>query len=155
MTWLGKFKLFLGFVAIALGVSMSLWFDKPQVVEISSPSVKIAGQDIKVDIADTPEKQTQGLSGRPSLREDEGMLFIFKNPGLYSFWMKDMNFAIDMIWIGEDMRAVHIKKDARPEDGLTPFGPKVNSKYVLEVVSGFSDKYGLKEGDLAEFLISN
>ena len=153
MTRLGKFKFFLGLIAIVLGVSMSLWFNKPEVVEISSPYVKIAGQNIKVDLAATPEAQAQGLSGRAGLKEDEGMLFIFENPGLYSFWMKDMNFAIDMIWLDEEMRVIYIKKDARPEDGLTPFGPKENSKYVLEVVYGFSDKYDVKVGDKAEFKI--
>ena len=79
------------------------------------------------------------------------MLFIFEKPGKYYFWMKDMNFPIDMIWIGEDMRVIYIKKNAQPESFPKTYGPDIDSKYVLEVVAGFSEKNNLKEGDRAEF----
>ena len=114
--------------------------------------VKIAGQNIKVDLALTNQEQTQGLSGRPSLDNNSGMLFIFEYPGNYPFWMKDMNFPIDMIWLSEDMKVVYIKKDARPEDYPATYGPDQDAKYVLEVVSGFSEKNNLKEGDQVEFI---
>jgi uncharacterized membrane protein (UPF0127 family) len=82
------------------------------------------------------------------------MLFVFENPDDYFFWMKDMNFSIDMIWIGEDRKIVYIKKDAKPEDYLKSFGPPEDNpaKYVLEVVSGFSDTHDLQEGDEVEFI---
>lgn len=114
--------------------------------------VKIAGQDIKVDLALTSQSQEQGLSGRAYLKENEGMLFGFEKPAVYYFWMKDMNFPIDMIWIGDDSRVMYIKKDARPDSYPEAFGPKQNAKYVLEVVSGFSEKNNLKEGDSVTFL---
>jgi uncharacterized membrane protein (UPF0127 family) len=119
--------------------------------------VKIAGQSIKVDLALTAPQQEQGLSGRAGLKEDEGMLFVFEKPDRYFFWMKDMNFPIDMVWlapseagIGEDLKVIYIKKDARPESYPATFGPDKNAKYVLEVVSGFADKNNLKEGDTVE-----
>lgn len=114
--------------------------------------VVIAGQTLRAELALTPESQAQGLSDRNSLAEDAGMLFVFDRPGKYPFWMKDMNFAIDIIWIGEDLRIVYIKKDARPESYPEAFGPGKDAKYVLEVVSGFSEKNNLKEGDKVEFL---
>lgn len=117
-------------------------------------SVQIAGQNIKVELSLTPEQHQQGLSGKSSLKEDEGMLFVFKDLGNYSFWMKDMNFPIDMIWIGEDLKVIYIKKDAKPESYPQSFGPDIsdkNTKYVLEVVSGFSDKNNLKVGDSVLF----
>jgi len=134
--------------------------------------VKISGQSIKVELALTPLQQERGLSGRSAIAPDEGMLFVFSG-GARRFWMKDMNFPIDIIWIGEDLRVIYIKKDARPaspelqrgepesysprfgEAGPETYGPDPSlgdAKYVLEVVSGFSEKYNLKEGDKVEFL---
>ena len=117
-------------------------------------SVQIAGQNIKVDLALTPVEQEQGLSGRQSLAENEGMLFVFESPGKYQFWMKDMNFPIDMIWLNENGKVVYIKRNASSELYPETYGPGPNdgnAKFVLEVVSGFSDKNNLKVGDRAEF----
>ena len=114
--------------------------------------VKIAGQVLKVELATTSEEQARGLSARQGLAEDEGMLFVFDRPSKYHFWMKDMNFAIDIIWLSEDMHMIYIKKNAEPSSYPETFVPNQNAKYVLEVVSGFSDKNNLKEGDILEFL---
>ena len=119
--------------------------------ESSTQYIKISGTMIKTELALTPAEKEQGLSGRSMSAEDESMLFVFDQPGKYAFWMKDMNFAIDIIWLGEDLRIVYIKKDARPESYPEIFSPEQDSKYVLEVVSGFSDKNNLKVGDKMEF----
>ena len=116
--------------------------------------VKIAGVTLKVDLALTPETQEQGLSGRSELKEDESMLFVFNHTDKYPFWMKDMNFPIDIIWIGEDLRVVYIKKDAKLESYPEVFAPDKDARYVLEVFSSFSEKNNLKEGDKVEFLPS-
>lgn len=116
--------------------------------------IKIAGQEIKVDLALTPAEQEQGLSGRTSLAENSGMLFVFDAPGQYNFWMKDMKFAIDMIWLSSDMKVIYIKSDAKPELYPETYGPNVvdgSARYVLEVPDGFSDKNNLKVGDMARF----
>lgn len=102
---------------------------------------------IKVEYANTLEKQTQGLSGRDSLAEGEGMLFTFEKVDLYKFWMKDMKFSIDMIWFGEDQKVMYIKENATPESYPEVFGPEENSKYVLEVPAGFAQKNNIKLGD--------
>lgn len=115
--------------------------------------VKIAGQNIRVDLALTEAEQARGLSGREGLNSNEGMLFIFPKTSedqIHKFWMKDMNFPIDMIWISRDMRVVYIKKDARPESYPDVFGGDQGAKYVLEVVSGFADENNLKVGDIME-----
>ncbi|KKQ87993.1 MAG: hypothetical protein UT09_C0006G0027 [Parcubacteria group bacterium GW2011_GWF2_38_8] len=121
--------------------------------------VKIAGKIIKVELATTPDSWQKGLSGREKLKEDEGMLFVFNHTGQYSFWMKDMNFPIDIIWLapsrsgdGENLRVVGIKKNALPTSYPETYIPDVASKYVLEVISGFSEKNNLKEGDEMKFL---
>jgi len=113
--------------------------------------VKIAGQSIEVELALTDIARMEGLSGRNELGNNAGMLFVFDKPGKYFFWMKDMNFPIDIIWLGEDQNVIYIKKDAQPENFLETYGPEENAKYVLEVVSGFSDRNNLKMGDTIEF----
>ena len=109
--------------------------------------VKIAGQTVKVELALTMQAQAQGLSGRKILEENEGMLFVFKNSGRYSFWMKDMNFPIDIIWLDETLHIVYIIKNAEPSSYPNTFTPNLEAKYVLEVPTGFSKKNNLKEGD--------
>ena len=116
--------------------------------------VKIAGVTLKVELALTSGTQEKGLSGKNNLEENEGMLFIFNHTDKYPFWMKDMNFPIDIIWIGEDLRVVYIKKNALPESYPETFTPSQNARYVLEVFSSFSEKNNLKEGDKVEFLSS-
>ncbi len=117
-------------------------------------SVRIAGQEIKVDLAVTSIEQTQGLSGRKNLGLNKGMLFVFSNSGKNLFWMKDMNFPIDIIWFTEDMKVDYIKKDADPKLFPETYGPgqgDKDAKYVLEVNAGFSDKNNLKVGDSVLF----
>lgn len=129
--------------------------EDPKIIATGLNQVKIAGQTLDVELALTVAEQNQGLSGRKELKENEAMLFVFDAPGRYSFWMKDMNFPIDMIWIAEenlgDLRVVYIKKNAEPDSYPNSFGPKKDAQYVLETVSGFSEKHGLKEGDPVEF----
>ncbi|MEK7111720.1 MAG: DUF192 domain-containing protein, partial [Patescibacteria group bacterium] len=114
--------------------------------------IKIDNQTLKVEIADSEEERKIGLSGRKKLEEDGGMLFIFESENVFpSFWMKDMLIAIDIIWIN-DGEVVKIDKNVEPEPGkntteLTLYYPDKPIDYVLEVVSGFSDKNGVNIGD--------
>jgi hypothetical protein len=146
-------NIFIAVFVVALFVTFLFLIPKKHdIAEITS--VQIGGQNVKVDLALTALAQEQGLSGRMSLAENQGMLFVFDTPGKYDFWMKDMNFPIDMIWLGEDMHIVYIKKDARPELYPETYGPSAsdgNVKYVLEVSDGFADKNNLKVGDIAIF----
>ncbi len=114
--------------------------------------VKLVGQNIKVELATTPEEQARGLSARQGLAEGEGMLFVFPHPDKYLFWMKDMKFAIDIIWLDSGGYVVYVQKNAKPESYPDTFGPSKPAKYVLEVISGFSEKNSLKEGDMAELV---
>ncbi|MCX6751552.1 MAG: DUF192 domain-containing protein, partial [Candidatus Nomurabacteria bacterium] len=100
-----------------------------------------------------PEAQEKGLSGRKSLNEDQGMLFVFYKSEIYPFWMKDMNFAIDIIWIDEDFRVVFIKKNASTQSYPETFTPNQNARYVLEGSAGFSEKNNLKVGDFRKRII--
>ena len=149
-------KKYIIFLVIVFFIIFVVSINPPRLVEEGvggGNTVKIGGQTIEVDVADTPAEQAQGLSGREGLAEDEGMLFIFDKPGIHGFWMKDMKFTIDIIWLDEDMRIVYIKENARPELYPETYGPDDGtSMYVLEVVSGFSQMNNLKVGDRMELI---
>jgi uncharacterized protein len=114
-------------------------------------SVQIAGQSVLVDTASTPLELERGLSGRKNLENNKGLLFIFENSDKHSFWMKDMLFPIDIIWINENMQVTYIKENARPELFPEIYKPNENAKYVLEVMAGFVDKHNLQIGDKVLF----
>ncbi len=94
---------------------------------------------VEVEIANTPQLRQTGLSGRNELGDYQGMLFIFDTEGEYSFWMKDMNIPLDIIYIGYSSYIVDIKENQQPcEQSSCPYIPvSVPFKYVLEVNSGF------------------
>lgn len=124
---------------------------------LDKKTVKIGSASINVEVADTEAKKQQGLSGRSSLGNGQGMLFVFGTSGKPAFWMKDMNFAIDIIWIREG-KIVGISRDARPEPGVNDQNLKLyyapsQVDYVLEVNAGVSDQSGFKVGDTVELAI--
>ncbi len=120
----------------------------------SGPEVIIDGTDISVDLSTTTAEIDQGLSGRPTLGALDGMFFVFNSAKLYRFWMPDMNFPLDMIWIGSDMKVVDISKDVPTTfDPAHPifYSPKIPAQYVLEVNAGFSDAHNIAPGDSVNF----
>lgn len=111
---------------------------------------------INTKVATSAGDRKKGLSKRESLPLDEGLLFVFENKGLYGIWMKDMKFAIDVIWIGEDKKIVDIASNAPPEPGkkdgeLKIYRPRSEAKYVLEINAGLAILHGLQIGDQANF----
>ena len=134
-------------------VQKKIYPETPPIID----GVILGEQKILVEVMVMLDEITRGLSGRESLPQDKGMLFIFESMEEFSpapdFWMRNMKFPIDMIWIGRDHKVVYIKKNARPESYPTTFGPgaKIDARYVLEVNSGFSDKYYIKVGDPVVF----
>jgi len=114
--------------------------------------VEILNTLIKVNLATTKSEQEQGLSERKSINDDEGMLFIFQKPSVNYFWMKDMKFPIDIIWIGDNSEIIYIKKNVNPDTYPTTFGPNEESRYVLEVNAGFSEKNNWIEKNSVIFL---
>lgn len=102
-------------------------------------SVVVGQTAVIAEVADTPEERQQGLSGRKELAEGRGMLFIFDTSDYHGFWMPDMHFAIDIIWIDDSFQVVHIKKNVSPESYPTVFEPAQPAQYVLEVPAGFAE----------------
>lgn len=110
--------------------------------------IEINGTALDIEIAKDLTQQVKGLSGRQSLPEDRGMLFVYNEPQNLSFWMKDMNFAIDIIWIGSDWRVIDITQNARPNSFPKRFRPSSSAQYVLEVNSGFVEGNNIKRRDI-------
>ncbi len=113
--------------------------------------VSINNYTLTADLALSDEQRTKGLAVKDSLKENEGMLFLLDNPRS-GFWMKDMKFPIDILWLNSDKEIVHIEERLEPCGSTCPsYVPDEDSKYVLETIAGFSDKHDLKEDDKVIF----
>lgn len=113
----------------------------------SAHQVVIDGIYIDVEIADTPAEQEQGLSGRQNLAENTGMLFVFDHPSLYSFWMKDMNFPLDFIWIDQSWKIIDITKNVSPDTYPQTFQPQQPAQYIIELNANWTTSHNIKIGD--------
>ncbi len=112
----------------------------------SGVTVLLGSTTVQVEVVQTSADITRGLSGRDALAEGYGMLFVMPHSAPHKFWMPDMHFAIDIIWLNEKFEVVDITHHATPESYPETFTPKVSARYVLEVPSGFATTYGLVEG---------
>lgn len=89
-----------------------------------------------VEIADTLEKQTQGLSGRTTLTPHHGLLFTYKKDRRQGIWMKDMLFSIDIIWMDKRGVMVYSEKNIHPDTYPRVFTTPTPARYILEVNAG-------------------
>ncbi len=110
--------------------------------------VVIGETKLAVEIADSDAERVRGLSGRASLEQGTGLLFIFDTSDIHGIWMKDMKFAIDIVWVADNMQVVHIEKNVTPDTYPTVFKPNRPARFVLEMPAGLVSKEGIKYGDL-------
>jgi len=103
---------------------------------------------IGVEVADNPEKLAKGLMFREELPENTGMLFVFENEGIYPFWMKNTYIPLDIIWINDNFRVVHIEH-AVPciSETCVSYTPEAVARYVVETNVGFVDENNIAVGD--------
>jgi len=104
-----------------------------------------------IQLADTPQKRADGLSGVAKISDGEGMLFLFSEPQHLQFWMKGMLFPLDIIWINGD-KVVDISDGLQPEPGkddasLNVYSPITDADKALEVNSGWALRHDVKIGD--------
>ncbi len=152
----------LGLVIVLVGGGFLLTRQTPLAPSLSPTGLAVRevrlGQSIvQAEIADTPVTRQQGLSGHAPLKENQGMLFMFPQPAVQSFWMIDMTFPLDMIWIGADKKVVGITADIpAPAPGTPPKDLPTHQspgrvQYVLEVRAGWVEGRGVKVGDEVEW----
>lgn len=123
----------------------------------ASPTVSVGGAAFGVEIAFTPEGRTRGLSGRDSLADGAGMLFVFDSGAASSFWMREMRFALDFIWIGDGCEVVDIHAAVpAPAAGtalgdLPIYSSRTPARYNLEINAGEAAARGIEIGDAVKF----
>lgn len=122
-----------------------------------APLVFIGNAVYVADLAVTGEERTQGLSGRPSLEADRAMLFVYEEDGPRTFWMPDMHFPLDMVWIRSDCIVDGVTADVPNPSPDTPRGelPRYPStgpvRFILEINAGQAATHGITPGDPVEF----
>ncbi|MES1164625.1 MAG: DUF192 domain-containing protein [Verrucomicrobiota bacterium] len=103
----------------------------------------------RVEVASTPEEHARGLMYRSHLDVDAGMLFVFDQPQVQRFWMKNTLIPLDMIFIGADRRIAGVVENAAPETETERMVP-ARSQYVLEIGGGLAARLGIHAGELVE-----
>lgn len=100
-----------------------------------------------LQVATTESDKERGLSGQTDLDQYGGMIFIFPTPAKYGFWMKEMNFPIDILWFDDALTLIHIEKNVSPASYPTVFAPRQEARYVVELNANMVDRVGLTLGD--------
>ena len=104
--------------------------------------------DLLLEIAESPEERTKGLSGRETLSLVDGLLFVYPEEDLHGIWMKGMKFPIDIIWFNREKEIIHFESEVHPETFPKAFYPESTALYVLEVSAGRVEKEGWEVGTL-------
>ncbi|MFH1430306.1 MAG: DUF192 domain-containing protein [Candidatus Uhrbacteria bacterium] len=138
--------------AIVVGFPMLHTPDGGQ-VELKRATVRIPDVNFlaRVEVAQTPEQRRLGLSGRPPLAADSGMLFVFDHSDYHRIWMKDMLFGIDCIWIagGQVIDVTHrlgVPEPGTPDESIAIYQPREAVPLVLEVPDGTAAAFGIAPG---------
>jgi len=110
---------------------------------------------VLVEIPNGREEMSRGLMYRESLATDNGMLFVFEKEGIHPFWMKNMKFPIDLIWMDSGGRVVHIECNVPPcrKEPCIVYQPEEKAMYVLEVVGNYTLSENIRKGSSASLLL--
>lgn len=131
----------------------SITFKKQGSLSFISKEGKVLS-NIDIELADNNFKRMQGLMYRKEMAENQGMLFIFEIEDYQSFWMKNTILPLDIIFVNVNKEIVKIHKNTTPfsEQSYPSIKPAI---YVVEVNAGYTDKYGIKEGDKISWVYGN
>ncbi len=131
---------------IGLWSMTGLWRAHAQ--ETTLKEISIHGHRLWIELADTPAKQTQGLSDRSSLEPNHGMLFTFPEKAPYTFWMPRMYVDLDIIWLDGDRIVDMVRLPApKGDEAIARYTPRAPGDQVLEILAGQAEGYGLHVGD--------
>ncbi len=124
----------------------SITFTKEGELHITKTDSNPAIVEFDIEIAETEYETQTGLMYRDVMEDNQGMLFIFDDVAMHSFYMKNTHIPLDIIYIDENLKITSFQKNAKPFDE-TGLSSGVPIKYVLEINAGLSDKLGLSVGD--------
>ena len=142
-------------VAISLGILIGVVCADPDGAQ--GPAIEIDGSRFDVEIAATPDERRRGLSGRESLPDLSGMLFVFESTRVPGFWMTEMLIPLDFIWIGDECSVVDLHTNVPPpalgtsSGSLPTYRPGSPVRYVLEINAGKVGELGIEVGDRVIF----
>ena len=115
----------------------------------------INGRTFTLEVARDATSRGRGLGGRDAIADDSGMLFIFPQEGLHRFWMKDVGFALDLLYIGRDGAVVDIQtmvpEPGVPDGDLTIYEPSAQALLALEINGGLALRLGIEPGTVVRF----
>lgn len=114
-------------------------------------ALTIGKKQLFVAFAALPPEQERGLSDTASLADDQGMLFLFPTETKPSFWMKDMNYALDIVWIDGNKKVIEITPNLDPKTYPKSFTSKSPAQFILEVPAGFAEKNDIVVGTQVSF----
>lgn len=142
-------KILLSFFSLIIVVIAFMFYQK-----LSTPIANIKTHEFQLLIARSETDKQIGLSKHDNLAADKAMVFIFEKPDYHRFWMKDMKFPIDLIFI-KGNKIVKIYENApklkEPIDNIPIYSPPELIDKALEINAGLSKKYNFKIGDVVEF----
>jgi uncharacterized membrane protein (UPF0127 family) len=156
---LKPWQLWLGLVGIVLLVSVitaGILFRQTdaaaclQAYSYDKP-VRLGSKTFKAQVSDTDAERAKGLGGKTCIGDNQTMLFTFDKADTYCFWMKDMRFPIDIVWLDNNKRVIHVAPKVSPTTYPENFCPDSPSMYVLELKAGMLSQLELTEGDQARF----
>lgn len=134
---------------VAKGNDKNFTFKKEgEVIFSKADSTQV--KKIDVEIAETDAEKQQGLMNRPWMEETQGMIFLFDKNEPQAFWMRNTIIPLDIIYVNSSWHIVSIAENAQPFSEKS-IPSKGNAQYVVEVVAGFCEKYGIVAGDMISF----
>lgn len=145
------FKITVAVFVLILALTAAFVLDKQENLPIKE--LIVGGSQLTIEIADTLATQRQGLSGRDKLDFDRGMLFVYEDKQIRNYWMKDMKFPLDVLWITDD-KVVGLQENIQfmqDRASVERFRSKQAVDKVLEVQAGWIAKNGVKIGDMVDF----
>jgi len=142
----------------ALVVALLITCSKPVPVTPSQPYTGPVitlpdGYTVRIEVAADDQTRAQGLMYRDRVPVGAGMLFFFPQSGEYPFWMKNPLVPLDMIWIDDQKRVVHVESNVPPckADPCPSYPPHAQAKYVLELGAGEAGKHQVANGSTLKF----
>lgn len=134
--------------AVLLGVAAFLWY-----LHVRPTYITLTMTDMTtytLEVASSPKAQTKGLGGRPAMAKDQGMLFTFPGQKKQCFWMKGMQFPLDIVWLNQEQKVIAIKRNVSPDTYPQEYCAKP-TMYVIELYAGQADRAGIQIGQTLNF----
>lgn len=126
-------------------------FKKEGILNLKKANTDSIIKTLDIEFAEDEYETQTGLMYRNKLGTNQGMLFIFPNTQMRSFYMKNTKIPLDIIYIGDKLQIVSFQKNAKPFDE-TSLPSEAPAKYVLEINAGLSDEWQLEIGDKIDFI---